>query len=613
MKGRRCETDLRLAIVGLGSRGLTIFERIVSLARSRPELNVEVAILEPNEPGIGIHSPTQPDYLKLNTVACQITMFPGLLSEERGGSHFGPNLYEWCQSRGDLVPDDHAPDVPPRPVQPMDFLPRRVLGEYLSWFFGHLIRQAPSNLTLSLHRTMAEDIHRRAQDGRFALVAENGACILADSIFITTGHAIESSGYAPGGIRRPAYPLPGTLRDIRTGETVEIHGLGLTAMDVMVALVHEWGGCFQRDGQGSLRYRRSGREGRLVFVSRNGMPFRARPQTRVSRPRHQAAFLTAEAIDGLRRAAGTEGLDFEADILPLMRLEMTAAYYAACAARGGNEADPDDIGPLLGDAKRRGGLDDALARLASRFGAFDPDDHLLLRLPAGLGGDGYRRWFLDQLRADLAASRKGLDESPLKAALEVWRDLRDALRAVVDGRALTPASRRRFFCTYAPMINRLVAGPQWERIAEFQCLIEDGVAEVALQAAVADPFGAMGRTQADANGDRARVIRAHVPMSGTTRRDAPLLWNLARKGIVSSMLAEADVDGVAVTPEGRAIAPDGTVSDGIWVFGPPVEGATYYNHYVPSPGGFSRAYNDAHQAVKTCFDHVPTKERRLVG
>lgn len=607
MTGRRCETDLRLAIIGLGSRGLTIFERIVSLARSRPGLNVEVAILEPNEPGIGIHAPNQPDYLKLNTIACQITMFPGFLSEERGGSHFGPNLFEWCQSRGDTVPDDHAPDTPARAVQPTDFLPRRLLGEYLSWFFGYLIRQAPRNLTLSLHRAMAEDIHYRPQDGRYAVVAEDGACVLADRVFITTGHAIGHGGCAPGGAVRPAYPLPNTLRDVQAGETVEVRGLGLTAMDVMVALVDAWGGRFRRDGNGVLRYHRSGREGRLVFVSRNGLPFRARPQTRVSRPRHQAAFLTPEAVDGLRRAAGTEGLDFEADVLPLMRLEMTAAYYAGCSARDGNGPDPHEIGPLMGDAMRRGELDAALAQLARQFGPFDPNRHLLLRLPAGIHGPDYRHWFMEQLRADLAASRQGLDESPLKAALEVWRDLRDGLRAVVDGRALTPSSRRRFFRDTVPMINRLVAGPQWERIAEFLCLIEEGVAEIVTEGD-ARPAGS-----AAPDGGRVRVIRAHVPMSGTTRRDAPLLWNLARKGLVASMQAEAEIDGVAVTPEGRVLTPDGTVSGGLWAFGPPVEGATYYNHYVPSPGGFSRAYYDAHRAVRTCFDQTSAAEERLVG
>jgi hypothetical protein len=28
------------------------------------------------------------------------------------------------------------------------------------------------------------------------------------------------------------------------------------------------------------------------------------------------------------------------------------------------------------------------------------------------------------------------------------------------------------------------------------------------------------------------------------------------------------------------------------VFGPPAEGASYYNHYVPSPGVWSRALTD---------------------
>jgi hypothetical protein len=44
--------------------------------------------------------------------------------------------------------------------------------------------------------------------------------------------------------------------------------------------------------------------------------------------------------------------------------------------------------------------------------------------------------------------------------------------------------------------------------------------------------------------------------------------------------------------DGYAIPRDGGPRSAVAVFGPPAEGASYYNHYVPSPGVWSRALTD---------------------
>ncbi|QDO82681.1 FAD/NAD(P)-binding protein [Shewanella psychropiezotolerans] len=63
-------------IIGLGPRGLSVLHRILCHAKSSPNINISIAIFEPNEPGVGVHSTEQPDYLLLNTVAGQLSMFP---------------------------------------------------------------------------------------------------------------------------------------------------------------------------------------------------------------------------------------------------------------------------------------------------------------------------------------------------------------------------------------------------------------------------------------------------------------------------------------------------------------------------------------------------------
>jgi len=344
--------------------------------------------------------------------------------------------------------------------------------------------------------------------------------------------------------------------------------------------------------------------------------YHARPQTAPGRERHQARFLTPSAIERLREEAGPGGLDFAASILPLMRLEMISAYYATCAAQ--ETAKPTcDVGVALAAAEAAGRVEAELEALTVRWGPFNPDRHLTLKAPASASQKLYRAWLVEQLREDMRESQRGIEASPLKAALEVWRDLRDGLRAVVDGDALSAGSRRIFFRNYAPLVNRLVAGPQKERIAELLCLIEAGLADVVVTANPAEadrihsqageplvPSGSRGcqGQAADVLSDRLDyVVHAYLPESGTARRDTPLLRNLARRGLIRDLRSVADLDGVAVTPAGRVIDANGVVDERIWLFGPAAEGATYYNHYIPSPGHLSRAQRDAQAAVEACF------------
>jgi len=66
------KAPLHIGLVGCGSRGLSIFERLLSLAETRAEQPVVIDIFDPNVLGSGAHWPDQPDYLLLNTVAGQL-------------------------------------------------------------------------------------------------------------------------------------------------------------------------------------------------------------------------------------------------------------------------------------------------------------------------------------------------------------------------------------------------------------------------------------------------------------------------------------------------------------------------------------------------------------
>ena len=93
---------LKIAIVGLGPRGLSIFERLLSAAELLPDRYIDLAIFEPDKPGCGVHAVEQPGYLMLNTVAGQIGTYPdaAALSElPKSTPRPGPDFLNWCRSK----------------------------------------------------------------------------------------------------------------------------------------------------------------------------------------------------------------------------------------------------------------------------------------------------------------------------------------------------------------------------------------------------------------------------------------------------------------------------------------------------------------------------------
>ncbi|HEX4700954.1 MAG TPA: FAD/NAD(P)-binding protein, partial [Pseudonocardiaceae bacterium] len=152
---------MRVAVIGLGSRGLGVLERIVTLAKlAGPAVGeVRVEIIDPICSGAGVHDTGQPDYLLLNTTAAAVSLFPDAHTVGTAVDTPGPSLYQWATERGLRIAEDgYTVGAEGRPVRPTDFLPRRLLGEYLSWFYGVVRDRAPSHVRLTEHHTEAVDL-----------------------------------------------------------------------------------------------------------------------------------------------------------------------------------------------------------------------------------------------------------------------------------------------------------------------------------------------------------------------------------------------------------------------------------------------------------------------
>lgn len=603
-----------VAIVGLGSRGLSVLERIVTLAaKAGPAAGrIRVDIIDPTCSGAGVHDLGQPDYLLLNTTCGQVSMFPDARSVGGDLPEPGPSLHDWVTGRAlRLAADGFTVGAAGREIRPEEFLPRRVLGEYLGWFFGHLRRQVPAHVWLVTHRATAVDLWP-GPDGTLAIALSDGTRLSAQYAFLTTGYTPNegAAGAGPGADRVIAgpYPLPERMAEVAPGQSVALGGFGLSAMDVMSCLTVGRGGRFEGGGA-DLRYVPSGREPMLLLYSRSGVPCRARPLLVRFEAPYQPLVFTRAAIDTVRVARGGTA-DFAADILPLILTEMRIAYRRREASLAGPEAAAD-LERTLAGAAGPPGIAAALDGLDRRLGAFDAaaafDGSAGMRLD---GSAGYQAWLAGVLRADLAEGLLGFGGSPVKAALDILRDLRDMVRYAVDFGGLTSASLDDFHRRMVPRMNRAVVGPQFERHAELLALMAAGIAatpfgpapEVAWHAAAGRWRVTATRLGRPAVAEADWLASAHVPLPAVDTSASPLLRALRRRGLIRRHSPGSRyVPGIDVDLDQHPLDAAGEPVRRLWVLGPLCEGATFYNNLVPSPGVFSRPLADAHRCVAAMF------------
>jgi len=604
-----------VAIIGLGSRGLGVLERLLALAeQSGSRLRIE--LIDPVGDGAGVHSKTQQDYLLLNTICSQVSMFPDAHSVGDAVRLTGPTLHEWVLARDLRIADDGYSVGPVgRRIEAWDFLPRRLLGEYLGWFAETLLDTLPPGVEVRLHRSEAIGLHGgqaaglSAAENSFRIELASGEWVSADAVFLTTGYtenlpAAQSMGRL---IDRP-YPMPDRLSRILPGQTVAIGGFGLTAMDAMSCLTVGRCGRFERR-DGVLRYLPSGEEPRLLFYSRSGRACRARPRILRYGPAYRPLLFTPAGIDRIRAEAGG-ALDFDRQVWPLVLGELRIAYRRARARAAGPEV-AELLERRLAEASAGdptgGGLATLLDALDAEQGRFRPEELLDGAQPMSLTDQaGYQGWLTAELAADLAEGELGLQGSIVKQTLDILRELRDTFRYAVDFGGLTPETCRRFFRQTVPVLNRAVVGPQFERHQELLTLIEDGIAGT--------PFGpdpwltwdsdAKGWLIASRRLARPQLARVDWLIAGRTDQPAvassssPLLDQLFRQGrIRASVAGDPALAGIDVDRDQHPISATGELEPRIWVLGPLCEGSTFYNNLVPSPGCYSRPIADAHRCA----------------
>ncbi|SHT62073.1 Uncharacterized protein conserved in bacteria [Mycobacteroides abscessus subsp. abscessus] len=415
----------------------------------------------------------------------------------------------------------------------------------------------------------------------------------------------------------PANPADIDLSAIKPGEPVAVRGLGLNFFDYMALLTVGRGGRFVRAGA-RLVYQPSGQEPVLYASSRRGIPYHARGENQKgSAGRHFPRLLTVERINRMREDLGAL-LQFRRDLWPLIAREVECVYYERHLAQRGVSVEefaecylnaaPEELPSILSEH----GLVDI---------AWKWDD---LDRPWGdrrfTGPDDFTAWILAHLRADVVMAREGNVDGPVKAALDVLRDLRNEIRLAVDHGGLDGKSYRdELESWYTPLNAFLSIGPPAQRIEEIIALVEAGVMhlvgpQMQVRFDTQDPAVVVESPLVPGSAVRTRsLIEARLHEPDLRRSNDPLLIFLQETGqcrqyeIPTGDNKTYQTRGLAVTARPyRLIGADGRAHPRRFAYGVPTESVHWVTAAGIRPGVDSVTLGDADAIARAALASAPT-------
>jgi uncharacterized NAD(P)/FAD-binding protein YdhS len=599
---------IEFAIVGLGSWGLCVLERTVSRARQTTTL-IRLHVVEPGQLGGGVYATEQPDYLVLNNPCGQLSLYAS--PDDVDDPLYAKGLYDWAVETGyQWVGYECRIGGLGVPILATDYLPRRLMGEYLAWFYDTLLSDIPANLEVVRHYAAATDIEPEL-GGRETVSLDDGTSISVQHVVLTSGHTLNDEFIGSSTDVRYLRPYPVEYFDtlLPPGAPIAIAGMGLVGFDLLTALTIGRGGTYEDVGE-RKRYLPSGNEPDIYLYSRSGDPYCAKSAHGIDPyGEYQPVVCTPQAFSELTNPQGSRSrrrVDFRHDLMPMLFAEMQGRYYTHAAFLEGGASAVGIVRSSLQLAWANGTFDQVVASLESRYGHFDPASYVFADVDARYGSsDDYQTHVYEMVEKDLDQALT-VGGSPVKAALEVTRILRDQLRSVIEFGGLTLESYIDFQSNVRGRINRFEAGPPPLRSQQLLGLLDAEMVHI--------PFGPHPELTAAADGKVTirstklthaseatvnGVVRGHLDLPSLARSRSPLLSRLYAKGRLTQLsYGDTTVGSVAISEDFHPYDAEGRLQVNLSLLGVLTEGVRYFTHYLPSPRSRLRAVLDAQLCVE---------------
>ncbi len=563
----------RIAIVGVGPRGLMVLERLLARAAAGPDRPLEILLVDPHPAGPGrVWRHDQDPLLRLNSTAEDVTAFPDASVPMDGPLRTGPTLAEWAAQvppGGLCAPELEAEAAA---LGPLDFASRRLASAYFSWVRDHLVEERPRHVTITCVAASACDVRDRepgpgGRAGPQVVELDDGATLEVDAVVLALGHldgdpdpvrAIDAAACTAAGIPYvgPGYAADLDLDALVPGADVVVRGFGLAFVDLMVLLTEGRGGRFVPSPGGTgLAYLQSGAEPRLHVGSRRGVPYSCKPTYRLKGPPPPGPrFLTDEAVDALL-ADGDEPLLFRRDVWPLVAREVAWHHYhelfhghPSRVSVAWPEFDARFAAAPWGGPEQRRLVERLVPHEADRFDVADLEQPLAgVALPDRAALADHVR---TRVRADVDR-RTDRRHSPDLGAFVGFLAVFPALGRILASPRLDPRSLvEDFEDWWFGLFSGFASGPPPERLEQLLALLRAGVVQVigADVAVEVDPGSSTVLVRSSTTPEvvvGTALVDAVLPPATLARTRSPLLRALDARGEVRSAVLTT-ADGVPV-------------------------------------------------------------------
>ena len=615
---------MNIVLVGAGPRNLSLVERLMAHAKSTTE-PVDITLYDPFPIGGRVWNPDQDPTFLMNTVTQQLTLFTDpSVPNHASTALYGPNFYELSVTFGkeyvkmhDFKNEAYFLDELTR-INPNRFTSRALFGVYGQWFFEHLGAHVPANVTLSYERRSVTDVVK--QDNQYTVTIDGTDTIIADQVVMALGHVDNSlndeeqafadaaAGNANMLYVAPTHPSEADLDAVPAREKVVLRGLGLSFFDYIAKLTISRGGRFARDNNGVMYYLPSGKEPHMIAGSRKGLPMHARGvNQKVAAEGYQPLFFTSENLDKL--AEKSNGQVTYDEFFTLLRKELEYKHYQNTINDFGvtwpfNAAEFMDAlaaSDDLNETARKYGISEEYIMDWDRI--LNPVDDV----PAEVE---YSDFMMNYLTWDINDANQGNNDAPYAGAFDMLRDVRGIIRHYLDAGYLSSDEYAKFLSKFNPFNSLISVGPPVLRVEQMRALIEAGVLEVAgpgLAVSVRDDHYVAtdnrGNTWTVNNLVEARLFP--VSLAASTN---PLVANLRDRGLLSAAeYTKADgstyvVGGTRMNKEDLTVidANDNEV-DGLFIWGVPTEGWSWFTTFAPRSGVNDKNLRDAENIARRIF------------
>ncbi len=615
---------MHIALVGAGPRNLTLVERLMAHAKKTTD-PVDITLYDPFPIGGRVWNPDQDPTFLMNTVTQQLTLFTDpSVPNHASTALYGPNFYEWAVTYGkeyvkmhNFENEAYFLDELTR-INPNRFTSRALFGVYSQWFFEHLGAHVPANVTLSYERKSVADVVKNGDE--YTVTLDDNSSVKADHVVMALGHVDndlddEQKVFAAAADENadllyvaPTHPSEADLDAVPAREKVVLRGLGLSFFDYIAKLTISRGGRFSRDNNGVLYYLPSGKEPHMIAGSRKGLPMHARGvNQKVEAEGYQPKFFTNENLDAL--AAKSNGQVSYDEFFTLLRKELEYKHY---------QNTINDLGvtwPFNAETFMNALAEsDNLNETARKFGISEEyimDWERILNpvndVPAEVE---YSDFMMNYLTWDINDAYQGNNDAPYAGAFDMLRDVRGIIRHYLDAGYLSADEYAKFLSKFNPFNSLISVGPPVLRVEQMRALIEAGVLTIAgpgLAVTIQDDH----YLATDNRGNSLTVnnlVEARLFSVSLANSVNPLVANLRDRGVLSAAeYTKADgstyvVGGTRMNKETLVVIDENDNEvDGLYVWGVPTEGWSWFTTFAPRSGVNDKNLRDAENIAHHIF------------